>query len=65
MDIVNNTLVVGMASRMFWIYDIRKMEVPAQQRDSSLRFMTRSLACMIDGQGTARILNVISSLHHA
>ncbi|KAG9221543.1 hypothetical protein CCMSSC00406_0009366 [Pleurotus cornucopiae] len=53
MDIVNNTLVVGMASRMFWIYDIRKMEVPAQQRDSSLRFMTRSLACMIDGQGFA------------
>ena len=51
MDIVNNTLVVAMASRLFNIYDIRKMDSP-QSRESSLKFMTRALACMIDGQGT-------------
>jgi hypothetical protein len=50
-DLVNNTLVVAMASRLFNIYDIRKMDSPAQQRESSLKFMTRSLACMVDGQG--------------
>jgi len=52
-DLVNNTLVVAMASRLFNIYDIRKMDSPAQQRESSLKFMTRSLACMADGQGYA------------
>ncbi|KAG6856669.1 hypothetical protein H0H87_002046 [Tephrocybe sp. NHM501043] len=53
MDIVNNTLVVAMASRLFNIYDVRKMDAPLQQRESSLKFMTRSLACMPDGQGYA------------
>ena len=51
-DHVNNTLVVAMASRLFHIYDIRKMDVPAQQRESSLKYMTRSLTCMPDGQGS-------------
>jgi cell cycle arrest protein BUB3 len=51
MDLTRNTLVVAMASRIFHIYDIRKMDSPAQQRESSLKFMTRSLACMVDGQG--------------
>lgn len=51
MDLVNHTLVVAMASRLFHIYDIRKMDVPAQTRESSLKFMTRALACMSDGQG--------------
>jgi len=53
MDLVNNTLVVAMASRLFHIYDVRKMSEPAQTRESSLKFMTRSLACMADGQGYA------------
>jgi cell cycle arrest protein BUB3 len=51
MDLANNLLVVAMASRLFHIYDIRKMDVPEQSRESSLKFMTRSLACMADGQG--------------
>ena len=51
MDLVNHTLVVAMASRLFHIYDIRKMDTPAQTRESSLKFMTRALACMSDGQG--------------
>lgn len=53
MDLTRNTLVVSMASRMFHIYDIRRMDTPAQHRESSLKFMTRSLACMVDGQGYA------------
>lgn len=50
-DIHENTLVVAMASRLFDIYDVRKMTSPAQTRESSLKFMTRSLACMADGRG--------------
>jgi cell cycle arrest protein BUB3 len=53
MDLANHTLVVAMASRLFNIYDVRKMDAPTQQRESSLKFMTRSLACMSDGQGYA------------
>ncbi|EPQ50874.1 WD40 repeat-like protein [Gloeophyllum trabeum ATCC 11539] len=53
MDLVNNTLVVAMASRLFHIYDVRKMSEPTQTRESSLKYMTRALACMIDGQGYA------------
>ncbi|OAX32666.1 WD40 repeat-like protein [Rhizopogon vinicolor AM-OR11-026] len=44
MDIVNNTLVVSMASRLFHIYDVRRMSEPAQTRESSLKFMTRGYA---------------------
>ena len=53
MDLVQHTLVVAMASRLFHIYDVRKMSEPAQTRESSLKFMTRSLACMADGQGAS------------
>ncbi|ETW77741.1 hypothetical protein HETIRDRAFT_435775 [Heterobasidion irregulare TC 32-1] len=53
MDLVGNHLVVAMASRLFHIFDIRKMEKPEQTRESSLKFMTRALACMSDGQGYA------------
>jgi len=55
-DSVNHTLVVGMASRLFHIYDIRKMDTVAQERESSLKYMTRSLACMPDGQGQLSFL---------
>ena len=51
LDLVNNTLIVGMASHLFHIYDIRKMGEPVQTRESSLKFMTWSLACMADGKG--------------
>ncbi|KAF8641345.1 hypothetical protein AX16_010043 [Volvariella volvacea WC 439] len=52
-DQVNNTLVVAMASRLFNIYDVRKMDAPTQQRESSLKYLTRSLACMPGGEGYA------------
>ncbi|OAX38671.1 hypothetical protein K503DRAFT_800278 [Rhizopogon vinicolor AM-OR11-026] len=53
MDIVNNTLVVSMASRLIPIYNVRRMSEPAQTRESSLKFTMKSLACMADGQGYA------------
>ena len=46
-----NNLVIAMASRLFHIYDIRKMATPAEERESSLKYMTRSLACMPNGEG--------------
>ncbi|KIM26668.1 hypothetical protein M408DRAFT_330444 [Serendipita vermifera MAFF 305830] len=51
MDAVGNTIVVAMGGRKINIYDVRKMEKPMQERDSSLRFMTRALACMPTGEG--------------
>jgi len=52
-DHVNNTVVVAMASRLFHIYDIRRMDAPSLTRESSLKYMTRSLACMPTGEGYA------------
>ncbi|KAF8907800.1 WD40-repeat-containing domain protein [Mucidula mucida] len=53
MDLVGNMLVVAMASRLVRIYDTRKMDTVLHERDSSLKYLTRSLACMTDGQGYA------------
>jgi len=50
-----------MASRLFHIYDIRKMDKAAQERESSLKYMTRSLACMPDGQGQSILIPIIVS----
>lgn len=49
-------MVVAMASRLFHIYDVRRMDIPAQVRDSSLKYMTRAVACMTDGQGILSFL---------
>jgi cell cycle arrest protein BUB3 len=53
MDTVGNRLVIALASRLFHIFDVRKMDTPEQTRESSLKFLTRALACMSDGQGNA------------
>ena len=51
MDLVGHTLVVAMASRLFQIWDIRNMQSPVSQRESSLKYMTRAVACMSDQKG--------------
>ena len=56
MDTTGNLLVIAMGSRLFHIYDIRKMDMPAQERESSLKFLTRALACMVDGQGMCSVV---------
>ncbi|KAG8826384.1 hypothetical protein FRB91_002163 [Serendipita sp. 411] len=53
MDAVGHTLVVAMGGRQISVYDIRNMGKPTQERESSLRFMTRALACMPSGEGFA------------
>jgi cell cycle arrest protein BUB3 len=51
MDTVGKMLVVAMGDRKINIYDVRKMDKAIQKRESSLRFMTRALACMPSGEG--------------
>src|SRR6266436_3264296 len=41
MDSVGHRLVLALASRLFHIFDIRKMDAPEQTRESSLKFLTR------------------------
>ncbi|KAG8933808.1 hypothetical protein FRC02_011130 [Tulasnella sp. 418] len=53
MDLTGNTLVVAMAGRLVNIYDLRNMVEPTQRRESSLRFMTKTVACMANGEGFA------------
>ncbi|KAH8106564.1 hypothetical protein DFH11DRAFT_1549892 [Phellopilus nigrolimitatus] len=45
------TLVVALASWLFNIYGVRRMGAPMQKRESSFKFLTRALGCMVDGQG--------------
>ncbi|KAK6338073.1 hypothetical protein TWF696_001544 [Orbilia brochopaga] len=50
---ISNKLVVAMASRSIHIYDLRAMSEPFQRRESSLKFMTRTVRCMPNGEGYA------------
>lgn len=52
MDSVGHMLVVAMAERNVNIYDVRCMSEPMQVRVSSLKFQTRAVACMPDGEGS-------------
>jgi len=53
LDVVNNILVIGMAARQIYIYDIRNLSETMQKRESSLKFMTRVIKCMPNGEGYA------------
>jgi cell cycle arrest protein BUB3 len=53
MDLKNNTLAVAMADRHIYVYDIRNMSTPYQERESSLRYMLRAIQLMPNGQGFA------------
>ena len=46
-------LVVAMAGRHVYIYDLRNMKETLQRRESSLKFMTRMVRCMPNGEGYA------------
>lgn len=52
----SSSLVVSMAHRNVHVYDVRKLEEPKQKRESALKFMTRSVACMADGKGKIRVI---------
>jgi len=60
MDSGGNMLVVCLAGRLVNIYDVRMMfedkngtVAPLQSRESSLRYMTKTVACMSNGRGFA------------
>ena len=53
MDIQQNYLIVGLAQRLIYIYDIRQMKEPLQKRESSLKYMTRCIRGFPNGEGFA------------
>ncbi|KAJ3138470.1 hypothetical protein HK100_012674 [Physocladia obscura] len=54
MDAVQGKLVVATADRLYYIYDLRNLENPlVEERLGHLKFMTRSVACMPNGDGYA------------
>ncbi|CAZ81994.1 unnamed protein product [Tuber melanosporum] len=50
---ISHILVVAMSSRSVYLYDLRNMSSPWQRRESSLKFMTRTVRCMPNAQGYA------------
>jgi len=50
MSISQYHLVIGMAGRQVWIYDIRNMQEPEQKRESSLKHQTRCIKTHPDGE---------------
>lgn len=50
---ISHKLVVAMSSRSVYLYDLRNMSSPWQRRESSLKFMTRTVRCMPNAQGYA------------
>jgi cell cycle arrest protein BUB3 len=53
MDSVDNYLVVAMADREVYVFDVRNIQEPFQRRESSLKYPTRTVRCMPDGVGYA------------
>lgn len=51
MCVSNEKLVVGMAGRHVWIWDLRNMGAVQQRRESSLKFQTRCIRAFPDGAG--------------
>eukprot|EP00040_Diaphanoeca_grandis_P024581 m.135327 g.135327 ORF g.135327 m.135327 type:complete len:324 (+) comp29788_c1_seq1:205-1176(+) len=51
MSTEGDKLVVGTAGRHVWIYDLRRLDVPEQRRESSLKFQTRHLKMNNAGDG--------------
>ncbi|KAH6564551.1 hypothetical protein BASA50_008770 [Batrachochytrium salamandrivorans] len=52
-SITQYKLVVAMAGRGIYIYDLRNMSETLQRRESSLKFMTRCVSCIPGGEGFA------------
>ena len=55
----SSTLLVSMAHRHVWVFSLKSLAAaaegqtlkPDQQRESALKFLTRSIATMADGKG--------------
>jgi cell cycle arrest protein BUB3 len=55
MDVTGTKVVVGMAARHVYVWDLRNVNTPSQKRESSLKYQTRCLRCTPDGTGVARV----------
>jgi len=53
---VGTILVVAMAGRHVYIY-VRKIAEPVQKQESTLKFMTRAVACMVHGKSECLVSN--------
>jgi cell cycle arrest protein BUB3 len=53
MSTVGNRLVVATAGRMVNVFDVRSLDEPEQQRESSLKYQTRVVTCYPNGTGYA------------
>lgn len=51
MDVTGTKVVVGMAARHVYVWDLRNATTPSQKRESSLKYQTRCLRCTPDGTG--------------
>ncbi|EDQ90346.1 uncharacterized protein MONBRDRAFT_24711 [Monosiga brevicollis MX1] len=51
MTLAGNMLVVGTASRNVWIWDVRNTQQPFARRESNLKYQTRAIAPMPNGDG--------------
>jgi cell cycle arrest protein BUB3 len=51
MALSGNRIIVGTAGRRVNIYDMRRMDEPEQQRESSLKYQTRCIRAFPDGSG--------------
>lgn len=50
-DIVGYRLVVATSGRRMCINDIRNMKTPVESKESPLKYMTRKVKCMPNGEG--------------
>jgi cell cycle arrest protein BUB3 len=51
MGLSDNRIVLGMAGRHVYVYDLRKLGEVEQERQSSLKYQTRAIRCFPNGQG--------------
>jgi cell cycle arrest protein BUB3 len=48
-SVSGHKLVVGLAQRKILVYDTRNLSIPAEERMSGLKHMTRAIECMPNG----------------
>lgn len=53
MDLQNDKLAIAMSEQKTHVYDIRDMSQPWQVRETSLRYMSKCIRLMPNGQGFA------------
>jgi cell cycle arrest protein BUB3 len=53
MSSLGTNIVVGASERTIYMYDVRNLAVPAQVRESPLKYQTSSVACNLNGDGFA------------